>query len=343
MINDNDTLLLRGEEIYSLFKGRDLEVIDSVKMAYAAHASGDSCLPHSAFVRFPGDDTNRIIALPAYIGGNVDAAGIKWIASFPDNVSFGLERASATLVLNSTRTGLPVAIMEGSIISAKRTAASAVLAVQLLQEDRVITSAGLIGCGLINYEILRFLISTQPALKSLFVHDLDSTRLERFREKCRKEYDWLEIISTNSHQEVYQNTRLISFATTAIRPYVDDLSSCAPGAIILNISLRDLSTQIVLSSLNVVDDVDHVCRAQTSVHLAEQQLGNRSFIDCTIGEILSRKSTVSKDPSKNVIFSPFGLGVLDVALAKLAYNFATEDKVGTLLNDFVYKPWYERD
>jgi len=342
-MKNNDTLLLRGEDICSLFKGRELEIIESVKIAYASYALGNSYLPHSVFVRFPGSDTNRIIALPAYLGGNVDAAGIKWIASFPDNLSRGLERASATVILNSTITGFPLAIMEGSIISAKRTAASAALIVQLLQDDKDISSVGLIGCGLINYEIFHFLVSSQPTLKKIYIYDLDLERMERFRKKCSKQYDWLKVLATRSHKEVYEYSRIISYATTATKPYMNDMFQWNPGTIVLNISLRDISPNVILSSKNIVDDIDHVCQAQTSVHLTEQCVGNRNFIDCTIGDIISGKYALSKDPNKNIIFSPFGLGVLDVALAKFAYDIASEKKMGTLMSNFVCIPWYERD
>src|ERR1700730_8573872 len=99
-MRDGDILILRGSEVQSILKGRELEIMVLVRIAYELHENKESSLPHSVFLRFPHDDTNRIIALPAYIGGIFRVAGIKWVSSFPGNVGLGLDRASAAILLN---------------------------------------------------------------------------------------------------------------------------------------------------------------------------------------------------------------------------------------------------
>ena len=78
------------------------------------------------------EERGRINGLFALIGGSVRAMGMKWIASFPANRERGLPRASALIILNSPETGLPLAVMDGTLISAMRTGAVTALGLKYL-------------------------------------------------------------------------------------------------------------------------------------------------------------------------------------------------------------------
>ena len=113
IIPERDILVLKGHEVRQLLVNREHELIDVVRRAYTAHGTGNSALPFSSFLRFPNEPQQRIIALPAFLGSDFDVAGIKWVASFPLNLSKGMDRASAIVVLNSPQTGKPEVIIEG--------------------------------------------------------------------------------------------------------------------------------------------------------------------------------------------------------------------------------------
>src|SRR5262249_29798536 len=137
-----------------------------------------------------------------------------------------------------------------------------------------------------------------------------------------------------SFQDVMARASVISFATTAVEPTVADISMCAPTATILHISLRDLLPRAILQADNVVDDVDHVMRAQTSVHLAEQEIGHRGFVRCTLADILVGNQPPRRDDQSVVVFSPFGLGVLDLAVGQLVTEFAIKSGKGMKITGF---------
>jgi 2,3-diaminopropionate biosynthesis protein SbnB len=327
-------LVVGATEVETALRGREKLVLNAVQKAYETHARGSSSLPHSSFLRFPDSDKDRIICLPAYLGGDYHLAGVKWIASMPGNVARGMERASAVMILNDRVTGRPKAVVEGSVISKQRTAASAALASKVLAagEPQVI---GFVGCGPINKAVAHFLKTVWPNVNRLMAFDLDPARTETFGEALLSQQPDAHFRAAASLDELLSECPMVAFATTAITPYVDDLEACPAGATILHVSLRDLKASAILSNHNIVDDLDHVNRAATSIHLASEQEGNTDFVHSSLGDILLGNVSLPERDNRKLIFTPFGLGVLDLAVADLVMNTLTEDGGGTLVKSFL--------
>ncbi len=336
-MTEADVVVVTGSQVEAVLAGRREQVADVIRQAYVAHARGEDVLPTASILRFPGRARDRIIALPAQAGRTDAVTGIKWISSFPSNTESGLERASAVILLNSMTTGRVTAVMEGSVISATRTAASAALAAAELHRATGSSVLGLIGCGRINFEILRFLLAVGPAVSSVVVFDQDPARSEAFAQRSAEVEPGLSISVVDAATTVLSACSLVSFATTAVTPWVPDLSACPAGATILHVSLRDIAPDAILSADNVADDVEHVNAARTSVHLAAQQIGHSDFVRTSIGDVLLGRSAPRTGDRRPVIFSPFGLGTLDMALAGLVLTHVEADSLR--LKDFWPQPW----
>ena len=327
-----DIKIIIADEVNSILEGKEQQIIDIVSQTYVLHNDGLSSMPHSIFLRFPNRDSDRIIGLPAYIGGEFDIAGMKWISSFPENIQKGMERASAAFILNDMSTGQVSAFMESSIISAKRTAASAALAAKELHSNSDERKIGLVGCGRIKSDILKFLHTVFPDLADVFVFDKSEERAKDFTERFKEEKFNMTVVG--SVNEVFENAKLVCFATTAGVPYISEIPACDKNTTILNISLRDFSPEFVEQCDNIVDDLDHVCRERTSIHLTEQKLNTRSFVRGTLADVVSKK--IEKRVSdKRVLFSPFGLGILDLALANVVKMEADKENIGTMIKNFM--------
>ncbi|MEV6345281.1 2,3-diaminopropionate biosynthesis protein SbnB [Actinoplanes sp. NPDC051851] len=328
-------LVISHGEVMSVLADRDTDIVDTVAEAYRSHFSGASALPYSVFLRFPGNDRNRIIGLPGFLDGKSETAGIKWIASFPGNVERGIPRASALIVLNDTETGRPTAVIEGSAISARRTGAGAALAARLLpRAETPDTSVALIGCGVINVEVLRFLRRTVPGLAVVTLFDTDRGRAEECGRRVGRAWPDLRVQVAADIRAAMAGESLLSIATTAVEPHLD-LRDVEPGALVLHVSLRDLTADAILRADNVVDDVGHVCREQTSVHRAQQRVGHTNFIRDTIGGLLERPDPVPRLADRVTVFSPFGLGVLDLAVARFVHARAVENGLGLAVDGFL--------
>jgi ornithine cyclodeaminase len=313
--------VIPGSQVHEVLAGRERTVVDLVEAAYRVHGEGDTVNPPSYFLRFPDRPASRIIALPASLGGDNRVDGLKWISSFPQNVAAGIPRASAVLVLNDHDTGYPVACLESSIISAARTAASAALAA-----DRLSGAAGrarparvgFIGTGFIARHIHTFLARTGWTFDEVGVHDLSSEYAQGFRSYLEAAGEGGRVTVHDSAEKLIRSSDLVVFATVAAAPHVREPDWFAHAPLVLHVSLRDLAPEVLLASANVVDDVEHCLKADTSPHLTEQLTGNRDFIDGTLYEVITGRVELPAD--RPVVFSPFGLGVLDLAVGKYVYD-----------------------
>jgi len=312
--------VIPGTDVREALEGREKAVVAIVEDAYRVHGVGSTVNPPSYFLRFPDRPDARIIALPASLRGPADGVdGLKWISSFPGNIASGLPRASAVLVLNDPANGYPYACLESSVISAARTAASAALAADVLSADRGRPrTVGFLGTGLIARFVHQYLAGTDWSFDEVNVHDLVPEYASGFTGYLERRNTDKRITVRESPEDVIRNSELVVFATTAAEPHITDPSWFDHHPLVLHVSLRDLSPEVIAASFNIVDDVEHCLKADTSVHLLEKRVRNRYFIAGTLFDVLTHVVTVPAE--ETVVFSPFGLGVLDLAVGKHVYD-----------------------
>jgi N-[(2S)-2-amino-2-carboxyethyl]-L-glutamate dehydrogenase len=328
--------VISGAQVQHALQGRENLIVELVEATYRLHSAGDSVNPPSYFLRFPDRPSARIIALPASIGGQVRVAGLKWISSFPHNVAAGIPRASAVLILNDHDTGYPFACLEASIISATRTAASAASATDWLSRGRPRpTRAGFVGTGLIARYIHTFLARTGWSFDEIGVHDLSTDSAAGFRGHLEQSGTTGRITMHDTAEQLIRSSDLLIFATVAGQPHIHNPSWFDHNPLVLHISLRDLAPEILLAATNIVDDIEHCLKADTSPHLTEQHTGNRDFLHGTLDDVMAARVTVPTD--RPLVFSPFGLGVLDLAVGKYVYDQVARSGQLHVVDDFFHE------
>jgi ornithine cyclodeaminase len=314
--------VIGGKLVAEILDSRHADIVELIRQTYLAHGAGKTLNPPSYFLRFPDRPADRIIALPASLRAGSAVNGIKWISSYPENRARGLSRASAVLILNDPETGYPFACLESSIISATRTAASAVLAADAItrRSPERPRRIGVFGAGLIARYIYDYFVGTGWEFDSVHVHDRDPAYASAFMDMLGGR---AETVVHEDPESLIRAADLVVFATTAGTPHVTEPDWFDHHPVVLHVSLRDLAPEVILASSNLLDDVEHCLKANTSPHLAEQQSGGRSFIDGTLYDVLTDALAVPCD--RTVVFSPFGLGVLDLAVGKFVHDLATRE------------------
>jgi N-[(2S)-2-amino-2-carboxyethyl]-L-glutamate dehydrogenase len=167
------------------------------------------------------------------------------------------------------------------------------------------------------------------------VHDLSAEYAAGFRGYLEQSGVTGQITVYQDAEQLIRSSDLVIFATVAAKPHISDLSWFSHNPVVLHVSLRDLAPQILLASVNLVDDVEHCLKADTSPHLAEQRTGSRDFLAGTLDDVITGRVTVPA--GRPAIFSPFGLGVLDLAVGKYVYDEVTRTGQLHIIDDFFHE------
>ncbi|MGB6660726.1 MAG: 2,3-diaminopropionate biosynthesis protein SbnB [Xanthobacteraceae bacterium] len=323
--------VIPGSTVKRVIDDNKKQVFDAVEAAYRLHGSGDTVNPDSYFLRYPDRPSSRIIALPAHLGGAVQKSGIKWISSFPDNRASNLARASAVLILNDATTGYPLACIEASLISATRTAASAALAAEHLSPNPFRGTLCIVGTGVIARTTVEWFLFRDWKFSKISLYDVDRKEAEYFSKWLRDRHN-LQADIQDCLEGAIVDSSLILFTTTTLDPYLADEKLFEDCPTVIHLSLRDICVNVIIASQNIVDDVDHCMKAKTSLHLAEMATGNRNFVSGSLVDVLENKFKLDHDRPR--IFSPFGLGVLDLAVGNFVLEAAKSSGAAIALADF---------
>lgn len=329
-----DFTIITGQTVHNTLFSDPKKVLRLIKRAYISHYQEQTINPKSTFLRFTDNQDARIIGLPAHLKGKDSISGIKWIASYPDNIKKNMPRASAVLILNNPYNGQAFSCIEAGIISAVRTAASAVNAANHLALKNQRARLGIIGTGLISNYILAFFIYMGWEFDKISLFDLFPEYSKKFSEANDSEN--LRIKVSTSLEDVIQNSDIIVFSTTAASPYVYDTNLFKHNPLVLNISLRDIGPDIILNACNVVDDPQHIFQENTSLAIALQKSAKTPLLVKSFPEMLAQKKRREKK-DQLTIFSPFGLGILDLVLGRYIYQSAKKTNNLIQINNFYYQ------
>lgn len=306
------------------------KLLEIIERAYLDHGDGKVVNPHSSFLRPPGSPSNRIIALPAGIFAAKTTIGIKWIASFPENRARGLERASAIIILNDPATGYPIAVLEGAVVSAWRTALSACLACTRLDPNKRASTASLIGCGVIATRTLEAVLDAGWTINVVNLFDIDGDQARKRSESL--ETRGLNVRIWDNAEAAVASGEIVIFATTAQSPWFQDAFALSHHPVVLHLSLRDLDPSLLRRGWNLVDDLEHATRAGTSLELARKQAGTSEIVVCDMHHLLTCSMDWRSDCP--AVFSPFGLGMLDITLAQEVASTAMMENRGLVIDGF---------
>lgn len=325
--------LSRGD-LLALGGNRSDLYIEALQRGFALHAAGQFVQPLKPYLRWPGAGhiADRIIAMPAWIGGDDPIAGLKWVGSRQHNPSrFGLERASATIILNHPQTNHPIAIMEGGLISAMRTAAVTGVAARYLARTEF-TDVALIGCGPIAQAQAETLLEQFASIRRLHLFDLCPKAAERLASKLTRRFPALDLRLAADAEAAIRPADVVIPCTVTDRPYIR-FDWLQPGAFVSNISIMDVHKEVFLKADKVVvDDWAQANREKKIIHqLVQEGLFSREALHAEMGEIVTGRRPGRERDDEIILLNPMGMAVDDIVCAQALYYKAREADIGTWL------------
>jgi len=317
--------------------GLDMKmVVEGMERAFKLLNAGKVIIPNKIVMTLPPGEKERgrINGLAAYIGGDWEVAGIKWIPGFPNNPSrYKLPRANAFLILNDTNTGMPQVIMDGTLLSAMRTGAvgGGVGAKYLARKDSEV--AAIIGMGVQARTQALALKTVLPKLKEIRGFDVwkDRGRL------VAKDIEKMTGITTkfvDTPKEAVEGADVIDTVTVADEPIVKDAWVKKGNLFIHMGSYIEEEYDVVLHANKIIaDDWEIVKHRKTPVlaRMYDEGKIKDSDIYANLDEIVAGKKKGRETDDERIFFSPIGMAHEDVAVASLVYEQAKKKGIGKKL------------
>jgi N-[(2S)-2-amino-2-carboxyethyl]-L-glutamate dehydrogenase len=329
-------LYLNKEDIARVGGNTSDLYVDAITNVLCLHAQKQFVQPLKPYLRTEGKEghiADRIIAMPAYIGGEHPVSGIKWIGSKHDNPTLrGLERASGLIILNDPSTNYPIAVLEASLINSMRTAAVSVVAAKHLAKKGFKTVA-IIGCGVIARKQVQSMLEQFPQITTIYLYDLYPAAAIKLAEDMKELFPHVSFAIENSAEKAVRQGEVIIPCTVTDWPYIQ-YDWLQKGAFISNISIMDVQKEVFLKADKViVDDWEQANREKKVIHqLVLEGKFSKEQLYAELGEIVIGEKVGRENDEEIIILNPMGMAIEDIACAYAIYQRAVNMQIGTTLS-----------
>ena len=325
-------LLLSRADILSVFSMRD--AIESDKKAFVRHTQGKATAPLRINIE-TDDKAGQLMFMPAYVGGDIGAAGVKIVSSFPGNAGKGLPVVPALVAAICCDTGIVKAILEGTTLTQLRTAAIAGVATELLsnEDSRIGALFGTGGQAPAQLEALL----TVRRLAEVRVFDAVPGKAESFANNNRS-LAWhfgSKLVPVNSAEEATYGADIITTVTTSGSP-VFSADGVKPGCHINGIGSftpdkRELSAEILGRASKIYVDSREAVMAEAGDFIIPicEGLFREDKITGELGELILGQTPGREDKNEITVMKTVGFATLDVVTAADIVASAVRSGVGT--------------
>ena len=316
---------------------------------------------HGAQVIFPDDpqfegmpknaDDRRFMAMPAYLGGKYQMAGMKWYGSNCENKASGLPRSILMMMLNDKDTGAPLALMSANLVSCYRTGAIPGVGAKYLagKDSETVT---IIGPGVMGRTCLLAFLSVCPKITTVKVKGRGQRSLHAFEEFVKKECPQIQqVIVCDSMEEAVKDSDIICVTSTApVKeidfPYLAE-DWVKKGALICLPSAARFDDDFLINRCKKVVDnyklyeawaeefpypsyeMVQIIGSKFTDYLHEGRIQREDIVD--IADIINKKHPGRESDDEIIVYLVGGMPVEDIAWGGTVYRNALKEGIGVEL------------
>lgn len=301
-----------------------LEIINALDDMFKEKGAGNTEMPPKPGIH-PGGDS-FIHAMPAYIP-KTGAAGIKWVAGYPENIKKQLPYVTGLMILNDPNTGLPLSVMDCTWITAKRTGAATAVAAKYLARGNSET-VGIVACGVqgrSNLEALTCVFKIKKAKAYDISYDIATTYANEMEELLEIEIEPVKNPkdAVSGQDIVVTSGPILKNPDPAIEPgWLDEGAFACP---------LDFDSYWKGSALEQADKLTTDDKAQLDYFRNEGYFKVTPVPYADIGEIAAGKQPGRQSENERIISLHLGIALEDVTTALIIYNRAVKMEIGTQL------------
>ncbi len=326
--------IVRGKEILHITRSEiegmgytQADIMKLVRMSLAEHGKKMVEMPAKIGIHPIYNAFHH--AMPAFVPA-AGASGIKWVACFPENYKYKLDQTSALIMLNDVQTGWPLAIMDGTWITAKRTAVVSAIAVEkLARQDS--SEVGILGCGVQGHEHLVALATVMADLKKVKVMDIRAGIAQQLIDRFKGDYSF-EIMEATSIEGLVRGSDVVVTATAILQkpnPIIKD-EWIKRGTLLLPVDLDSVFEWKTMKGADkfLVDSLDEMNYFMSIGYLAH----GLPPLYAEIGEVVAGLKPGRQSDEEVIFDMNIGMGVVDVVVAKDMMERAIKENIGTRLS-----------
>jgi len=323
-------LLLSRSDIQKLISMK--EAIRIVENAFLSYSSGKALIPVRTQIKIPHEDGISTY-MPGYIEGS-GALGLKIVSVFPKNREKNLATINAFILLIDQQTGVPLAGLEGSYLTALRTGAACGVATNYLAKKESSTLA-IIGAGFQAITQLEAVVSVRD-IKSVYIYDIIEQQSIKYLEIMKDKFSDISLKWKISYsaEEAIENADIICISTTSKTPvfsgkkvklgtHINAVGSFTP-------QMQEIDIETLLRADKIYVDSMEAALEEAGDLIVPIQKGifGKTKINGEIGEIASHKKIGRENNKEITIFKTVGLSIQDIATGFFIYQRAKKLGLG---------------